>query len=71
MEADAHNELPGEVGREEMVKDAAGKEWHCVTPASFHFEFVKDEKAARAGLVLKSGRMFADSGPVRSKMSKS
>ena len=25
-------ELPVEVGREEMVKDAAGKEWHSVVP---------------------------------------
>ena len=37
---------------------------------SWSIVFVKDEKAARGRLVLKSLRMFADSGPVRSKMSK-
>ena len=37
-----------------------GEEWDCVTPGAFRFEYVRDEKAARGGILLKSTRIFAD-----------
>lgn len=69
-EADVGLELPveGIVGQKK-VKDTEGREWHCLTPVAVHFGWVKDEKAAQGGQLLKEARMFTDSGPARSHMS--
>ncbi|MCJ1460821.1 hypothetical protein MMC28_011203 [Mycoblastus sanguinarius] len=50
-------------GKEPKVKDGSGREWDHVTPGAFHFEYVKDSKAKHQGILLKSSRIFADSGP--------
>ena len=51
------------LGSEPKVKDASGKEWDICNPSVFHFEYVKDSKAKHDGVLLKSTRIFADSGP--------
>lgn len=58
----------GEDGGKEKVRDAEGRGWDCVTPGAFHFVYVKNEKAAHGGILLKSTRIFADSGPGLMKM---
>ena len=70
-QADVSVELGIEGGAEEKeTKDAGGKGWDCVTPGAFHFVYVRDEKAAHGGILLKSTRIFADSGPALLKMLK-
>ena len=54
--------------KEPKVKVQEGKGWDCVTSGAFRFEYVRDEKAARGGGLLKSTRMFVDSGLVVQKM---
>ena len=34
-----------------------------VSHSAFHFEYVKDSKAKHDGVLLKSAKIFADSGP--------
>ena len=60
----------GEEG--EKMRDAGGREreWDCVTPAAFHFEYVRDGKAKNQGILLKRTRIFADSGPALVRMLK-
>ena len=43
------------------MKVEEGKEWEYTTSGAFRFESVRDEKAARGGILLKSTRFFADS----------
>lgn len=50
--------------KEPKVKVEEGKEWDYITPGASRFEYVRDEKAARGGILLKSTRIFADSGSV-------
>ena len=57
-------------GKEAKVKDAGGEEWDHATRGSFHFEFVKDEKAKHGGILMKSGAIFADSMPAQMLMLK-
>ena len=66
-QADVRVNLRGE-GNEPKVRDREGREWDCVTPGAFRFEYVRDQKAARGGISLKSARIFADSGSVVQKM---
>ena len=55
---------------EKKMRDADGREWDCVTPAAFHFEYVRDEKAKNQGILLRRTYIFADSGPVLMRMLK-
>lgn len=50
-------------GKEPKVKDSMGKEWDVMTPAAFHFEYVRDGKAKHDGVKLQSTKTFCDSGP--------
>jgi len=50
-------------GSEPKVKDSSGKEWDVVTPAAFHFQYVKDSKANHDGIRLKSTKILCNSGP--------
>lgn len=54
--------------KEMKLKAEEGKEWDYITPGAFRFEYVRNEKAARGGFLLKSTRVFADSGSVVQKM---
>ncbi|CAF9941154.1 MAG: hypothetical protein ALECFALPRED_009011 [Alectoria fallacina] len=55
---------------EEKMRDAGGREWDCVTPAAFHFEYVRDGKAKNQGILLRRTHIFADSGPALMRMLK-
>ncbi len=41
-----------------------------MVPSSFHFEYVKSEKAKEGGIVLKSTKIYSDTAPVMVQMLK-
>ncbi|KAB8346053.1 hypothetical protein FH972_023105 [Carpinus fangiana] len=59
-QANVFGNLQGPLG-ETKATDSTGKAWELMTPAMFIFHFVKSSN--KAGVALKSTRIFSDSGP--------
>jgi hypothetical protein len=50
-------------GGEKQHADLTGKKWDLRLPGMFHFEYVKDSSAKHDGILLKSTKVYSDSGP--------
>lgn len=61
--------FPGEPGPgEQKVKDIDGKDWDIKMAGGFRFQFTKDSKAPRDGILLQMVQIMTDSVPVVMKM---